>query len=373
MTPSPQAKPELTRNLLAILSIALLLLTSLWVLRPFIGALIWATMVVVATWPLMTGLQQRLWGRRNLAVAVMVAALLLVLFVPLSIALTTVVSNADRVIEWAASLPDAHLPEPPTWLAGIPLLGETLSNNWHRIAIQGLTPLLAMVKPYLGEALKWTAAQAGSLGLVGLQFLLTVALSAVLYSGGESAARMVRGFSRRLAGEQGEQVITLASQAIRGVALGIVVTALVQSVLGGLGLWVSGVPFAGLLTAVMLMLCLAQIGALPVLLPAVVWLYWNGDNTWGTVLLLWTLVVGTMDNFLRPWLIKKGADLPLLLIFAGVIGGLLAFGLVGLFMGPVILAVTYTLLLAWIGDALPAAPEPSTAAVPTPSRRRRTR
>jgi predicted PurR-regulated permease PerM len=370
-TPSAE-RPELTRTLLAVLSIALLLLTSLWVLRPFIGALIWATMVVVATWPLMTHLQQRLWGRRTLAVAVMVTALLLVLFVPLSIALATVVANADRVIDLASSLPDAHLPEPPTWLASIPLIGEPLSNNWHHIATQGLKPLLAMVKPYLGEALKWTASQAGGLGLVGLQFLLTVALAAILYSGGENAARMVRGFSRRLAGEQGDQVITLAGQAIRGVALGIVVTALVQSVLGGLGLWISGIPFAGLLTAVMLMLCLAQIGALPVLLPAVVWLYWNGDNTWGTVLLLWTLVVGTMDNFLRPWLIKKGADLPLLLIFAGVIGGLLAFGLVGLFIGPVILAVTYTLLLAWIGDSLPAQAEEA-AAASAPSRRGRAR
>ncbi|MEJ6005596.1 AI-2E family transporter YdiK [Paucibacter sp. AS339] len=370
MTPPPDAKPELTRNLLAILSIALLLFTSLWVLRPFIGALIWATMVVVATWPLMRSLQQRLWGRRNLAVAVMVTALLLVLFVPLSIALTTMVANADRVVELVTALPDTHLPEPPSWLADLPLLGETLASNWHRIATQGLTPLLAMVKPYLGEALKWTASQAGSLGLVGLQFMLTVALSAVLYSSGEAAARIVRGFSRRLAGEQGDQVITLAGQAIRGVALGIVVTALVQSVLGGLGLWISGIPFAGLLTAVMLMLCLAQIGALPVLVPAVGWLYWSGEHSWGTVLLLWTLVVGTMDNFLRPWLIKKGADLPLLLIFAGVIGGLLAFGLVGLFIGPVILAVTYTLLMAWIGDAV--SPLPAEAAS-TESKRRRTR
>ncbi|MFY7866202.1 AI-2E family transporter YdiK [Roseateles sp.] len=367
MTSPLTAKPELTRTLLAVLSIALLLLTSLWVLRPFIGALIWATMVVVATWPLMKSLQERLWGRRNLAVAVMVLALLLVLFVPLSIALTTVVSNADRVVQWVSSLPDAHLPEPPTWLAGIPLIGETLSNNWHRIATQGLTPLLGMIKPYLGETLKWTAAQAGNLGMVGLQFLLTVALSAILYSSGEAAARMVRGFGRRLAGEQGDQVITLAGQAIRGVALGIVITALVQSVLGGLGLWISGVPFAGLLTAVMLMLCLAQIGALPVLAPAVVWLYWSGENTWGTVLLLWTLVVGTMDNFLRPWLIKKGADLPLLLIFAGVIGGLLAFGLVGLFIGPVILAVTYTLLMAWIGDSLPPVLSPASPTEPQSS------
>ena len=116
--------------------------------------------------------------------------------------------------------------------------------------------------------------------------------------------------------------MVLASQAIRGVALGVVVTALVQSLLGGLGLAVAGVPFAGMLTAVMLLLCLAQLGPILVLLPATIWMYWTGDNLWGTLLLVWTLFVGTLDNFLRPFLIKQGADLPLLLIFAGVIGGL---------------------------------------------------
>ncbi|MCV2361387.1 AI-2E family transporter YdiK [Paucibacter sp. TC2R-5] len=357
-------KPELTRTMLAILSIALLMFTSLWILSPFIGGLIWGTMIVVATWPMMLALQRRLWGRRSLATLVMVGLLLLVLFVPLTIALSTVISHADQVVAMAGSLSVSDLPQPPAWLASVPLVGENLAVAWHRITVDGIAPLVALAKPYLGVALRWTASQAGSLGLVGLQFLLTVVLAGILYSKGEIAARTVRGFGRRLAGEQGDAVITLAGQAIRGVALGIVVTALVQSVLGGLGLWAAGVPLASLLTAVMLMLCLAQIGVVPVLLPAVAWLYWGGDNLWGTLLLLWTMVVGTMDNFLRPWLIKKGADLPLLLIFAGVIGGLFAFGLVGLFIGPVVLAVTYTLLNAWIGDALPASQAPADAQGP---------
>jgi predicted PurR-regulated permease PerM len=120
--------------------------------------------------------------------------------------------------------------------------------------------------------------------------------------------------------------------------------------LGGIGLAIAGVPFAGLLTAVMLLLCIAQVGPSPVLVPAVIWLYWNGEAAWGTFLLVWSVVVVTMDNVLRPILIQRGANLPLLLIFAGVIGGLLAFGLVGIFVGPVVLAVAYTLLKAWIND-----------------------
>ena len=120
--------------------------------------------------------------------------------------------------------------------------------------------------------------------------------------------------------------------------------------LGGIGLAVVGIPAATLLTAVMFLLAIAQIGVIPVLLPAVIWLFWSGATGWGIVLLVWTVFVGTFDNFLRPWLIQKGANLPLLLIFAGVIGGLIAFGLVGIFIGPVVLAVTYTLLGAWMGE-----------------------
>jgi len=137
------------------------------------------------------------------------------------------------------------------------------------------------------------------------------------------------------------------------------VTAIAQSVLGGVGLAVAGVPFASLLTAVMFMLCIAQLGPMLVLVPAVAWLYWSGAVGWGTFLLVVTLVAGTMDNVLRPLLIKRGADLPLLLILAGVIGGLVAFGLVGIFVGPVLLAVAYKLLGDWIAevDLLPAAPK----------------
>jgi predicted PurR-regulated permease PerM len=129
-----------------------------------------------------------------------------------------------------------------------------------------------------------------------------------------------------------------------------VVTALVQSVLGGIALVIAGVPFAALLSGVMFVLCIAQLGPMLVLIPAVIWLYWSNEPVWGTFLLVCTVVVGTLDNVLRPFLIRKGADLPLLLIFAGVIGGLIAFGLSGIFVGPVVLAVTYTLLDAWMND-----------------------
>jgi predicted PurR-regulated permease PerM len=138
------------------------------------------------------------------------------------------------------------------------------------------------------------------------------------------------------------------------VALGIIVTALVQACLAGFGLLVAGVPYAAVLTALVFALCIAQLGPLPVLVLAVVWTYWSGSTGWAVALLLWTIFVTAIDNVIRPILIRKGADLPLWLVFSGVVGGLLAFGVVGLFVGPVVLAVSYSLLADWINTAEPA-------------------
>ncbi|WP_280156033.1 AI-2E family transporter YdiK [Piscinibacter sp. XHJ-5] len=341
---------ELTRTLLGALFLGALIVGSFWILRPFLAAAIWATMIVVATWPAMVWLQARLWQRRGLAVVAMTAILLLVFVVPLALAVGTIVSNADEIVEQLRSLAALRMPTPPDWLASLPFVGAKVVLAWEQAAASGVEGLLARLMPYAGSVTKWFVAEAGNVGFLFVQFLLTLLLSALMYARGESAASEAGRFGRRLAGERGENAVRLAGQAIRGVALGVVVTAVVQAALGGLGLAIAGVPFAGLLTAVMLFLCIAQVGPSPVLVPAVIWLYWSGETAWGTFLLVWSVIVVTMDNILRPMLIQRGADLPLLLIFAGVIGGLLAFGLVGIFVGPVVLAVAYTLLEAWIND-----------------------
>jgi predicted PurR-regulated permease PerM len=196
--------------------------------------------------------------------------------------------------------------------------------------------------------LNWFAARAGSIVMMFLQFLLTVIISAILYAKGETVASGVRSFARRLAGQRGENAVNLSAKAIRGVALGIVVTAIIQTSISGIGLVITGVPAAPVLTAVIFMLCLAQVGPPLVLIPAVIWLYSKDGALWGTILLVISIFAMTIDNVIRPVLIRKGADLPLVMIFAGVIGGLLTFGILGLFIGPVVLAVSYTLLESWV-------------------------
>lgn len=342
---------DLARTVLNVLVIGLLIAATLWILRPFLPSLIWATMIVVATWPLMTAIQARLWGRRWLAATVMTLALLLVLVIPFSLAIGAIVENVDEVGKWAKSVSTLAPPPPPDWVAKLPLVGAKVDAAWREVVAGGRAALLPRIAPYVGEAARWFAGQVGGLGLVIVQFLLTVVIAAILYLSGESVGAGVRRFARRLADERGDTIVILAGQAVRGVALGVVVTALVQAALGGIGLAIAGIPFATILTAVMFILAIAQIGVWLVLVPAIIWLYWTGDTLWGTALLVWSIPVGAMDNVLRPILIKRGADLPLLLIFAGVIGGLISFGLIGIFVGPVLLAVTYTLLAAWVAEA----------------------
>ena len=351
-----RAAPDLARTTFAVLAMALLIIASLWIVRPFLGPTIWATMVVVATWPVMLRVQRWAGGRRWLAVSVMTLLLLLLFVVPLTVAIVTIVQNADQIVEWG-KLATSYRPSatPPEWLLALPLVGPKLGVLWQQAVASGLDGVMQRLQPYAGNLTKWFVAEVGSVGFLLLQFLMTVVIAAILYASGEAAADQVRRFAHRLAGERGASTVQLAGDAIRGVALGVGVTAVVQSILGGIGLAMVGVPFAGLLSALMFMLCIAQVGPALVLVPAVVWVYWSGSPGWGTFLLVWTVIVTSLDNVLRPALIRMGADLPLLLIFAGVIGGLLAFGLVGIFVGPVVLAVGYMLLEAWMDEAGPLA------------------
>lgn len=346
---------DITRTVLAVFFIVALMGSSIWILRPFLGAVVWAATIVVATWPFMRMVEDWLWGKRWLAVAAMTFLLLAVLVVPLSLAIGTIVANVDEIAEWARSLPHFTMAPTPEWLRGLPLIGGAAVEAWRYAAAAGIQDIAAKAAPYAGIVITWFVAQLGNIGVLFVQFLLTVVLAAAMYANGEYASERVVRFGRRLAGAGGENAVHLAGQTIRGVALGIVGTALAQSLLAGIGLLLAGVPFAAVLTAVIFILCIAQLGPLLVLAPAVLWLYWVGSTLWGTFLLVCSVVAVTMDNFLRPILIKRGADLPLLLIFAGVIGGLLAFGLIGIFVGPVVLAVAHTLLTAWIDGDVEAA------------------
>jgi predicted PurR-regulated permease PerM len=350
MLEPPRARVDVTHITLSVMFLAILGLASYWILRPFLTSLLWATIVSVAVWPLLLRLEAMLGGRRGLAVAVVTLAFLVIVFAPVTAALVTIVRHASSLSADLASFDTVAMPAPPGWLNDVPVAGARLVDKWKHFAALAPGERTAALTPYVQPALQWFALTAGGVGSMLLQFLLTAIISAILLAQGETVREGILRFAQRLAGRPGYDAAQLAARAIRGVVIGILGTALLQTAIGGAGLVIAGVPAAGLLSAVMLFLCLAQLGPILVLAPAVAWLYWSGHGGSGTVLVIFTIVAGTIDNVVRPILIRRGANLPLVLIFAGVIGGLIAFGVVGLFIGPVVLSIAYTLLATWTAD-----------------------
>ncbi len=322
MTQNNAVGRDLTRSLLSVLTTLLLIVSCLWVLRPFAGGFVWATMIVVTTWPVLLRVQRGLGGRRWAAVTVMTLALLAVFVVPLLVAVGTFVANLDRMSAWVQSMIAAGIPGPPSWTARVPLVGAKIAVVVGGAGRDVTGGPAGSVSPRIARrSCAGSARPSAAVGGTLVQLLLMVVLSAVLYSTGETAGSGAIRLARRLGGESGEGAVRLAGQAVRAVALGVVGTAIIQATLAGIGLGVAGVPFAGALTAVIFVTCIAQLGPLPILVPCVVWMYWSGNTGWGTALLVWSMFVGTIDNVIRPLLIKRGADLSLLLIFGGVIGG----------------------------------------------------
>jgi predicted PurR-regulated permease PerM len=339
---------DLTRIVLLILFILALLLSSFRILEPFLLAGVWASTIVVSTWNLLMRVERWLGNRRGAAVAVMIVVMLLAFVLPLGLAVDSIVSRRATIADWMASLPGMALPVAPEWVEKIPVVGHSITAAWNEIAAAGTKAIFVRLSPHAKGAFAWVLSRAGGLGTIFIQFFLTVAIAGILYAKGEVAASGVIRFGRRLGGDRGEHVVRLAGAAVRAVALGVIVTAIAQSSLAGIGLAVAGIPFATMLTGLNFVLCIAQLGPFVVMIPSSIWLYMQGSHVAGIVLLIWSMFVGLLDNVLRPYLIKRGANLPLLLIFAGVIGGLLSLGVIGLFVGPVLLAVTYTLLRQWV-------------------------
>lgn len=339
---------DLPKMLFSITFITLMSLGCFWIIQPFILGFSWASMVVIATWPLLIKIQQILWGRRSLAVITMTLLLLLFFVLPVSILVSSIMDNSATLVVWA-TYPDNLKLSVLTWLQDIPMIGQKLYNIFQSLTSVSNILSVNQIQPYIYKCSSWLLEQVANLGSLLLHCGLMILFSVLLYMRGERVALIVRRLAVLLGAERGNaSVILVAMQSIRAVALGIVLTAIIQAVLGGVGLAITGIPFVTVLTIIMFVLCIAQLGPLLILIPATIWLYWNGDATWGTVLLIWSGVVAVLDNILRLILIHMGVDLPILLVLCGVLGGLLAFGMIGVFIGPVILAVSWRLASTWI-------------------------
>lgn len=342
------ATSDLTRTFLVILIIAILITGSVWTVLAFLAALVWASTLVISTWPLLLKFQRMLGGSRAAATAVMTLLIAVVFIVPFALAASVLLDAALEAVDLARTLTSKGIPPPPAWLDRFPLISRQLVTRWQELSAAGADAALEAIRPYVRSTAALVVSITGGFAMIAVHFLLIIIIVPILYTNGEAAARGMLMFAWRIGRERAENSMRLAAHAVRGVALGVVVTALIQSVLAGVGLLLTGVPRAGLLAAILFVMCVAQLGPLLVLVPAIIWLFASGQQVMGAVLILFTLGAVISDNVLKPILIRRGVELPLLLIIAGVIGGMLSFGVMGLFIGPVLLAVTYTLLVEWV-------------------------
>jgi predicted PurR-regulated permease PerM len=317
------------------------------VLYPFFSALLWAAILVFTTWPVCEWLHQHVRLRRGAAAGIMVAMTAVVLVLPLALAApggANDVNHLRGVIEDALR---AGLPGAPDWVFDIPLVGPTLDALWNRWAAD-ISVMVEALRPYFGIVLE------GGLGLLlglangVLMFVLALFIAFFLYLYGGPIAARLRVILQRIAGGRAQRLIDVTTATVRGVVYGILLTAIVQGMLTAFGLWLSGVPRPVLLGAVAGFLSVLPIGAPVVWIPASLWLMSSGHLGWGIFLATYGVVaVSGADSVIRPWFIARGAQLPFLLTVLGVLGGALAFGLLGIFLGPALLGVAYTLINEW--------------------------
>lgn len=343
---NPNKQMDLSQSILSMIFIISMSVVSFLVLHPFILGFSWASMIVIATWPIMLKIQNLLWGKRFLAVATMIIILLLLFIIPVFFVVNSLIATSIPLIHWFSSN-TLEFPE-LVWLQDIPIIGKKIFTSYQELLNGDGGELIREVRPYMGRTTEFIISQAKNCGLFFIHLILMLFFSVILYWNGEKVSSSIRTFALRLSEKNGDAIIFLAVQAIRAVALGVVVTALIQAVLSGIGLLISGVPYWALLMIIIVISCLIQLGPLPVLIPSIIWLYWKNDLTWGTILLIWSSLVFILDHVLRPFFIRMGVDLPILLILSGVIGGLLAFGMIGLFIGPVVLVILYRLIISWM-------------------------
>jgi len=326
--------------------IAILVLYCFQIVRPFLVPVVWGVIIAVAVHPNYLWLQRVVGERRTLAAVLFVVLALVLLVVPTFLLSDTLVTGVTGL---ARSLSEGKLtiPMPPESVAGWPLIGEPLDKFW-RLASVNLAGALGEIGPQLKVLGKWLLSAAAGAGLGILQFVLAIIIAGVILHHGESGKRVSYAIARRLAEEHGAGFIDLARATIRSVSRGILGVALLQSILAGLGFLVAGVPAAGLWAFLCLLLSVIQIGIFPVTIPVIIYVFATGDTTTAVIFLIWNLMVGALDNVLKPLLLGRGVNVPMAVIFVGAIGGFLASGIIGLFIGAVILVLGYELLLDWL-------------------------
>lgn len=324
-------------------------LLAVWcfeIVEPFLVPFAWAIILAIGLHPGHRRLTERLHGRRVLAAVLVSVLCFLVLLVPALLLGASLVGEARPLID-ALAHESLGLPPLPETLVSLPLVGDDIARLWDE-ASSNLRALFVEIEPELKASLHWLIGVASGAGLGLLHILIAILIAGYLLAEAEVSQRATLSLARRLAGERGMEFARLAEATIRSVTRGILGVALIQAILSGIGWLLVGVPAAGLWALLALVLCVVQIGILPISIPILVYVFFQVETLTFLLFLVWTLVVYGLEHILKPLLLGRGVDVPMIVIFIGAIGGFLGAGIVGLFVGAVVLVLGYKLVLAWM-------------------------
>ena len=351
------------RVMQAAVRLSLLALLVFWCLRilgPFINPIVAGVVIAIAVQTPYAKLARALGGRPKLAAVLLVGVALLVVILP-TIALGASLVEATTELSGEFIHDEFKIPPPPEAVADWPLVGERLSTLWLG-ASQNLESALVKLAPYFKDVGLWIVSSMGNLGMGLAMFVVGILIAGALLPNGERAANMARKVASVVAGQRGPELAELAASSVQSVTRGVLGVALIQSLLAGLGMLVVGVPAAGLWTLLILILAVMQLPSMLVLIPVIFYVFSTSSTTVAVLFTIWAVLIGLSDNVLKPLLMGHGSDVPMLVLFMGSLGGFIAGGILGLFVGAVILSLGYTVFMAWIDDADVEDEEAATAA-----------
>jgi predicted PurR-regulated permease PerM len=354
-----------SRALEATIRIGLLLVLLGWcftIIRPFVGPVAWGMIIAVAVHPAYARLRSRIGGRSKSAAGLLAVGGLVLLLVPAWMLGGTVFEGAQTLVD---SLQEGRvaIPPLPESVAGWPIVGARIAEFWGH-ASENLLATLKTFEPQLLAFGGWVLSSAASSVVTVLLFVVSIVIAAVLLANDAAGRTAALTIGERITGGQGEEFVSLAGATVQSVAQGILGVALTQSLLAGAGFLLAGVPGAGLWALIVLFFCVIQVGPVLVFIPVLVWAWSAMGTTGAAVFTIWCVFVAILDNFLKPLLLGRGVKVPTVVIFLGAIGGFLSAGIIGLFVGSVVLVLGYTLFMEWLEiqqDTAEPGVEPSTS------------
>ncbi|BGI51328.1 MAG: AI-2E family transporter YdiK [Buchnera aphidicola (Ceratovacuna japonica)] len=334
------------KEMFSLVFIFLLSFLSFLVLRPFIFSFIWSCMIVISTWPIMIKIQKFFFNKRYIAIVIMTFFVFVFILVPILLFFNVLIYNTKSFMMFLFS-EDFKVPQ-LVFLKNIPFIGKKMFFNYQKLTINNSTNFIKYLQPYILKLSEFFFKKISYLSYTIVQLNFILIFNVLLFSNGEKFVNIVKSFALRISYKYGNSIVLLIGKSIRAISLVVLVTTFAQSLLGWIGLIISGVSYFSFFSFLIFLCCFLQLGPLPVLIPLSIWLFINNNFIFGSILMVWSFLICVLDNTLKPALIQLGIRLPFFIILFGVIGGLLAFGIIGVFIGPTVLLIMYRLIILWL-------------------------